>query len=358
MISVLFFGTNFVPVKKYDPADGMFFQWIMCVGIFLVGFITTWIRTPQGESIEFYPFALLGGFLWCTGNIMTVPTVKLIGLGLGILIWGLSNLAMGWFTGTFGLFGTEKGDVKIPALNYVGFCMACFSMGVFAFVKPSTDSDKPTTDESANLLHLQASSTSSASAMYDVIDGSVGDKDGERRTPGIDVEKFLDRVFGEKKRFVGYGMALVMGLFFGNNFTPSAHMINHACKDGVLVHSTHGLHYVFSQFTGILLTSTIYFSLYCIVTKNNPAVNPQIVFPALISGIMWAIAQVFFFVANSQLGLNVAFPIVALGPGIVASLIGILVYKEIQGRNNLIVFFVAFSIAVVAIIMITLSKIA
>src|SRR5262249_16200407 len=36
----------------------------------------------------FEPFAMLGGFLWCTGNIMVVPIVKLIGLSLGMLLWG------------------------------------------------------------------------------------------------------------------------------------------------------------------------------------------------------------------------------------------------------------------------------
>jgi len=337
MISVMFFGTNFVPVKKYDPGDGVFFQWVMCVGIYLVGFVTTWIRSSNHEFI-FYPFALLGGFFWCTGNIMTVTAVKLIGLGLGLLIWGLANLVMGWFIGTFGLFGTVKGEVSIPALNYVGFTLACVSMGVYAFVKPTVNSQSDSSEQ-APLLQIQDK-----------------DRDPDFEEPGINVEGFFDRIFGEKKLVVGYVMALVMGVFFGINFVPSSRMIN-SCEKGGKVHATAGIEYVFSQFMGILLSSTLYFILYCIITKNNPAVNHRIVLPALISGVMWAIAQVFFFIANSQLGMNVAFPIIALGPGIVASLIGILVYKEIQGTKNLIIFFVAFSISVLAIVLITLSKV-
>ena len=33
----LFFGSNFVPVKRYDTGDGMFFQWVMASAIFAWG---------------------------------------------------------------------------------------------------------------------------------------------------------------------------------------------------------------------------------------------------------------------------------------------------------------------------------
>ena len=36
-IAVLFFGSNFVPVKRYDTGDGMFFQWVMASAIFAWG---------------------------------------------------------------------------------------------------------------------------------------------------------------------------------------------------------------------------------------------------------------------------------------------------------------------------------
>lgn len=38
---------------------------------------------------------------------MVVPIVKMIGLSLGLLIWGATNLIMGWSSGTFGLFGLK-----------------------------------------------------------------------------------------------------------------------------------------------------------------------------------------------------------------------------------------------------------
>ena len=36
---------------------------------------------------RFYPLPMLGGFLWSTGNLNTVIIIKLIGIGLGSLVW-------------------------------------------------------------------------------------------------------------------------------------------------------------------------------------------------------------------------------------------------------------------------------
>lgn len=35
------------------------------------------------------------------GNVMTVPIIKTIGLGQGILIWGSANLLSGWASGRY-----------------------------------------------------------------------------------------------------------------------------------------------------------------------------------------------------------------------------------------------------------------
>lgn len=78
----------------------MFFQWVMAIGIWCSGVI---INIYRGNP-TFHPLAMLGGFFWATGflfmfslfillgNVMTVTIVRLIGLGLGSLIWGLSSL--------------------------------------------------------------------------------------------------------------------------------------------------------------------------------------------------------------------------------------------------------------------------
>lgn len=42
--------------------------------------------------------------------------------------------------------------------------------------------------------------------------------------------------------------------------------------------------YVFPHFTGILVTSVIYFAIYCALKKNKPIVYPKVILPALASG--------------------------------------------------------------------------
>ena len=32
-IAVLYFGSNFIPIKKYETGDGMFFQFVVCPGM-------------------------------------------------------------------------------------------------------------------------------------------------------------------------------------------------------------------------------------------------------------------------------------------------------------------------------------
>jgi hypothetical protein len=36
---------------------------------------------------HFYPLAMLGGVLWCTGNILCVQIINRIGMGVGLLVW-------------------------------------------------------------------------------------------------------------------------------------------------------------------------------------------------------------------------------------------------------------------------------
>ncbi len=59
-ISVLFFGSNYLPVKAFETGDGMFFQLILTSGIWCVGFA---VHCIQGFP-PMYPLAMLGGVFW------------------------------------------------------------------------------------------------------------------------------------------------------------------------------------------------------------------------------------------------------------------------------------------------------
>jgi len=160
-----------------------------------------------------------------------------------------------------------------------------------------------------------------------------------------------------QRRVVGMLFAAIAGAFFGLNFTPNKYIQNHSTD----VHSIYfnaspaGLDYVFAQFNGIFVTSTGYMMVYCILTGNKPHVHNEIIFPAFISGAMWAVAQIAWFVANDCLSQSISFPLVCSGPMLVSNLIGITM-GEVRGNRNFAFLVCAGLFTVLADILVSLSK--
>ena len=152
-------------------------------------------------------------------------------------------------------------------------------------------------------------------------------------------------------------MALVMGLFFGVSFDPAQYMMDNS-EDYDDDQKADPLDFVFSHICGIFAASTFYFGLYiaCCGGWANAYKLPEIRIPALISGIMWAIAQVSWFVANGALGFSIAFPMITSGPGFVAAIVGVLLFREIEGRKNFAVLGLAFVFTVTANALIVASR--
>merc|ERR1719181_2549050 len=85
---------------------------------------------------------MLGGALWATGNVLAVPVIKLVGLSLGLLIWGATNCVTGWLTGTFGLFGVKPDNIPRPWLNYLGLGLTLVSLSLYVLIRPASDDDE------------------------------------------------------------------------------------------------------------------------------------------------------------------------------------------------------------------------
>lgn len=344
LIAILCFGSNFVPIKRVQIGDGVFSQFMMCNGIFMTSLPVLGIQNFP----PFHRFAMLGGVLWCTGNMLCGPAINLIGMGMGLLIWGSTNMLMGWATGTFGLFDLDKGDVKSPGLNYAGIGLALIGLYVFLQVQ---------TNEMGNTKESDLGTHSLLSDMDDMHKGDVEGLyyDDRKSTPKSEGK---DSQFGAgwnqtTKRIVGLIMACTAGVLFGTSFNPAQWVIDHRF-DG----DDNTLNYVFPQFTGILLASwsyTVIYFLWKYSQGQQPFVNPDCIIPATISGIMWGIACIAWFVANGKLGFAVAFPIITSGPGFIGSLYGIFLFKEITGQKNLMLLGAAFLITVPGLIMVALA---
>jgi len=317
------FGSNYIPVKTFETGNGMYFQWILCSAIFCCGFVVNIVR----QYPPFQPLAMLGGFLWCTGNTMTVPIIKLIGLGLGGVLWGTANLLVGWSVGAFGILGVEKQPLgHYPWLSYSGAFLAMVSAIVFSLIKPVLKSN-----------------------VNEIMDVTSQERDEEFTGKK---KGWMDKLSDLQKRLLGITMCLVAGLFYGTNFNPPQYIMDH-CPTC----SQNGLDYVFSHFSGLYLTSTLYFLIYCISTRNKPVFYPEVTFPAFISGTMWAAAQISWFVANSALLLVVSYPLITVMPTVVQNFWGIVVFKEISGRRNFMFFGLAYFFSFASIACTVLAKV-
>lgn len=348
-IAVLCFGSNFLPVKKYYCGDGIFFQWVMCTGILVVGICVQLYQS----SPQFEPLAMVGGFLWATGNNFCVPVIHFIGMGMGLLIWGSVSLVMGWCSGRFGFFGLDKqAGIEYDWLNILGGVICLCSIGVSFFVR-TTVSDPQKDSLTTPILETPVLDAFSVDQAELLGNGNVNKKVEEHSDFGS-----LDQLSERQKQILGYLGATIAGCFFGLNFDPPQYLIDHpdSTHYGKAPHSTRGLDYVFSHFVGIWLTSTAWVLVYCAVKNNQPSVNPSIILPGFVSGVIWAIAQTSWFVANQELSFMVTFPIISVGPGLVGSLWGVFFYGEIQGRRNLTFLALAFITAGIGVGMIVVSK--
>ena len=94
----VFFTSVILCLVRFSfSVSGLFFQWMLCIGIWLVGLVVNMILLMP----PFFIPSLLGGFLWTTGNLMAVSIIKMIGLTMGLTVWGVTNMLSGWFTGTY-----------------------------------------------------------------------------------------------------------------------------------------------------------------------------------------------------------------------------------------------------------------
>eukprot|EP00397_Hematodinium_sp_SG-2012_P056400 GEMP01069562.1.p1 GENE.GEMP01069562.1~~GEMP01069562.1.p1 ORF type:complete len:400 (+),score=33.99 GEMP01069562.1:34-1233(+) len=348
-IAVLFFGSNYLPVKKFDAGDGFFFQWILCIGIWVTGWIcgciagwpdlTPSIREADGNGSQRWQILMsLGGALWATGNVVVVPVIGAIGLGVGLCIWGTSNMICGWLSGITGAFGKshERGNLFESgglALNIVGAVFA-LAAGIFYFlIEPDVDATKDQKGE-------EQRETTGTSSTVDVDNEAPCEKEET-----IEIQTSSNTF---AKRMTGVLLAIAAGCFYGFNFNPVFSVqqrftetplyCTNPARKGPNPENCAALMnvfaYVFWHFTGIVLCSTLIFLVYCAVKKNKPTVNPKIILPAFVSGVMWAIAQIAWFYANDQLGLSIAFPIITSGPGAVGVLWSI-VHEEKEGEEPL-----------------------
>ena len=370
-----------------------------------------------------------------------MPVVKSIGLGMGLLIWGLVSMLVGWASGHFGVLGVAPDPpLAAPRLNYAGVVFAAASLGVYANitseVSAANDRERGVpgaaghgesgVDDVGNAPRAPSTALGGESPRADARPGfspfsattpGRGYREGvsgstlegsSLSTPKLEASGALSplgsgerapllfaggespraasspRGGGSSSRSMspepsedggtprwirkargrtggtfafGFALACVAGILYGTNFNPPQRLVDEA-KAGDANHSTRALDYVFSHFCGIFFATLTYFIAYCGL-KHAEGRKPQLppcALPAFVSGLMWGIAQICWFVANERLSFSVSFPIITSAPGLVGALWGVLVFGEIKGRDNITLLVASGLMRLVAVGLIAASK--
>lgn len=316
LVASVFWGGNNLPIKHYETGNGMFFQFIVGIAVWSTGLVVHWVRGFP----KFYALPLVGGALWSTGNLQTVPVIRCLGIGVGSLFWSMSGLVVGWSYARFGLFGVDQELPSNITLNYIGVALTLTSCVIFLFVKVEEQKLK-TTSPHGSISHLIEETNESVNSS--IFSNEIAEIEASE---GGDM---IEQMSPLKKKILGTILSIFAGVMFGLSYLP-----NIWCEDNIEGASKNFNDYAFSMSTGIFLTSTMYFLVYCVWSGNKPKIYPELVFPSLVTGWLWGIANTAYFISSDILSQTITFPITNTGPAVVAFILS-LFYREIKGCKNL-----------------------
>ena len=362
LLASLFWGSNCVVCRGYDlPDDGQHFVLLMSTGILLVGILSLFTAPDEGGDFEvvFAPEGLAGGVIWACGNFLTVPIIRNCGLGLGFATWSGINLVVAFVVGTVGVGQLLPGEaLNRPQLGGGGILLALIALVLFSNVKPAIE---PTNGEDRMIEDIDLDEP-----FLDPADDSGGMEDHEgagnvshtARSEG----STADHLSGANK-LLGISFAIVAGILYGFQFVPLTIWHNKVVSQGHIFDQdipselSLATRFFFSQYAGTFLASVAAFTIYCILSGNNPKlVPPAAVLPSILSGSVWAIGCAGGMIATACLGNAVGFPLLLNGAFLVNSSWSIFYFGEIKGRRNLYLFGGAFILNLVSSILISLSK--
>eukprot|EP01089_Gocevia_fonbrunei_P006436 TRINITY_DN1710_c0_g1_i1.p1 TRINITY_DN1710_c0_g1~~TRINITY_DN1710_c0_g1_i1.p1 ORF type:complete len:373 (+),score=66.43 TRINITY_DN1710_c0_g1_i1:91-1209(+) len=358
-VATVFFGSNYVPMKGYNTGNGIAFQWIMCSGIMILGFLSF----SMAKHFVFDWHALLGGGAWALGNCMSMPTIELLGLGVGLLTWSSTNLVAGYFWGRFGVFGLKKEVITNQYFSIFGVICAVIALLLFVFIESDLPEEEPQNKKTYQTIDTEAP-VSTRSRTFNATSESESESDSllANSSPSINqhnsknlqnTNAFYAKIEGilfndANKRILGLAMAVISGLLYSVSLVPFQLWYEKQKSPGTF-------DYLFSQFGGIYVTSTIIFALYCLIVRV-PSINVKATIPSYMCGLLWAVAAGGWMAATADLGFTVGYPITGVGPIIVTSLWSVFYFREIKGKKNLGLLAAAFTFIGIAVAFLVLSK--
>lgn len=132
-VAAVLYGVQYTPVKAYPIYDGSKFQWFCACGIAFAGLVGALLLSSEPVLVV---YGIMGGVLWGTSNVLVLPTVKWLGLGVGFAMYHSVNMAVGYSIGRFGLLGAPKESAASPFVRDSGLALLIVSLVFMIFVDP------------------------------------------------------------------------------------------------------------------------------------------------------------------------------------------------------------------------------
>ncbi|KAI1732662.1 transmembrane family of transporters domain-containing protein [Ditylenchus destructor] len=333
-IGAICFGSMHVPIRKvYGSSNGLFVQWVMSMGILIVGFAVNAIEV----SPPMMPLAFLGGLIWTVANSLSQFVITGLGLGVALVLWNTTNCLTGWATGRFGLFGLNQTLPTNDTLNIVGLLIVLTGGLSFAFVKKTEPFEKK------------------ADMCKDCI-AEEGNAKIVEKQEGLPPQGCLipstQKCFKLKTDIMHYHSAVVRIFLCGHSYSNYLHGDDFPSNS----RTRNGLQYIFTHYFGVFIGSTFIFIVYALMRRNKPAVNPSVILPSLAGGMIWGVGMCCLFVSNDLLTQTVTYPVMTTIPGCVAAIWSIFFLKEIHGKRNYAIICFAFLCIFIGAIFVFLSK--
>lgn len=271
IVSMLAWGSYFVPMKRIKEYDPFYFQLIMATSIFISSFIIAFVF----QSLTFSILPIVSGILWSIGNIFSVLAVKKSGLSKTAPVWMGIGIFVAFLWGIIFL----KESLSFLPMSIAGIVLLIIGIWLISQVE-------------------EARKTQSRQGIL---------------------------------------FAIIAGILFGSYLVP--------LKNSTL----QPLQFLFPMSLGIMLGGIIVFAFKR--TKVNFAILPSGAF----SGIIWNIGNFASFFAVLNLGISIGFPLTQMAL-FVSVLWGLLYFREIAGRKNIIKTIISSFVLFLGAILLSISK--
>eukprot|EP00397_Hematodinium_sp_SG-2012_P040558 GEMP01044461.1.p1 GENE.GEMP01044461.1~~GEMP01044461.1.p1 ORF type:complete len:378 (+),score=37.23 GEMP01044461.1:87-1220(+) len=359
LLVVFLWGTMYVPVRKFKVYDGVFFQWYMSCGILFAAIFIHFIlgpTTPPGSSsyatsFPIYAEGIAGGAAWAISNILVVPTVKLLGLGVGFTLYHSVNLLMGYLNGKYGLYGLPVEETSWEMDFSVVWFLASFVL--ICFVKPTLEDGHERTGSIVNTPMAPDADFPESSEETQEQEGNIVGNVANIAEVNVALLEDANGTITSTiwiKRIGGIAIGLLAGLFCSTNMVPYMLWVAKTAKYNPSVY-----HFTFSQSLGIFFASTVYTIIASLAKRIFPRTNrwprQPMVLPAMASGIMWTTGFLCATIGVQELGMSVGYVISAVGPVAVSALCTHFIFREIQGKDNHVKFWTAIFLQAVGVVL-------